>query len=92
MIIKCVAHSLNLALLTQKEKKREWGKEGTEEEAAKRNDTDINFPHEKAAVTIYVVPPEGPKKGPTEFWETGSWKGAGGGGGGRSGQSLNVNE
>lgn len=69
MIIKCVAHSHNLALLTQKEKRRvvEGGKEGTEEEAAKRNDTDINFPHEKAAVTIYVVPPEGPKKGPREF-------------------------
>lgn len=92
MIIKCVAHSLNLALLTQKAKREKsrdsvGGRETERErrrEAAKRNDTDINFPHEKAAVTIYVLPAEEPKKGPTEEEVKGVGGSGGDGGGGEA--------
>lgn len=86
MIIKCVAHSLNLALLTQKAETA-WERETERErrrEAAKRNDTDINFPHEKAAVTIYVLPAEEPKKGPTEEEVKGVGGSGGDGGGGEA--------
>lgn len=67
----------------QRERERQKREVGRgRQEAAKRNDTDINFPHEKAAVTIYVLPAEEPKKGPTEEEMKGVGGGDGGGGGG----------